>query len=53
MLFFIIAFFLFFYVYIKRMIRDSFSKKVILSFDYMVYIFGYIYFQSLWTLSGI
>ena len=32
MLFFIIAFFLFFYVYIKRMIRDSFSKKVILSF---------------------
>ena len=32
MLFFIIVFFLFFYVYIKRMIRDSFSKKVILSF---------------------
>lgn len=32
MLFFIIAFFLFFYVYIKRMIRDGFSRKIILSF---------------------
>lgn len=32
MVFFIIAFFLFFYVFIKRMIRDGFSKKIILSF---------------------
>lgn len=32
MLFFIIAFFLFFYVYIKRMIQDGFSRKIILSF---------------------
>lgn len=32
MLFFIVVFFLFFYVYIKRMIRDGFSRKIILSF---------------------
>ena len=44
MLFFIIAFFLFFYVYIENDTGWIFKKNHIVFLGYMVYIFNYVYF---------